>query len=57
MLRILFAAVTDQLLTIVGLTLAGGILLLWVCWKMYREITRSHAPATAALAGPRADAA
>ena len=38
-LRIMFAAVATQLLTIVGLTLAGGILLLWVCWKMYREIT------------------
>jgi len=38
-LRILFAAIATQLLTIVGLTLAGGILLLWVCWKMYREIT------------------
>jgi YjbE family integral membrane protein len=38
-LRILFAAVTTQLLQIIGLTLAGGILLLWVCWKMYRQIT------------------
>jgi YjbE family integral membrane protein len=37
-LRIAFAAVTVQLLAIVGLTLAGGILLLWVCWKMYREL-------------------
>jgi YjbE family integral membrane protein len=37
-LRILFAVMATQLLTIVGLTLAGGILLLWVCWKMYREI-------------------
>jgi YjbE family integral membrane protein len=37
-LRILFAAVTQQLLAIVGLTLAGGILLAWVCWKMYRQI-------------------
>jgi YjbE family integral membrane protein len=37
-LRILFAAITTQLLAIVGLTFAGGILLLWVCWKMYREI-------------------
>jgi YjbE family integral membrane protein len=37
-LRILFAAVATQLLAIVGLTFAGGILLLWVCWKMYREI-------------------
>ena len=39
-LRIAFAAVTVQLLAIVGLTLAGGILLLWVCWKMYRELTQ-----------------
>jgi YjbE family integral membrane protein len=38
-LRILFAGITAQLLTIVGLTLAGGILLLWVCWKMYRQLT------------------
>ena len=37
-MRILFAAVTTQLLAIVGLTLAGGILLLWVCWKMYRQL-------------------
>jgi YjbE family integral membrane protein len=49
-LRILFAAVATQLLTIVGLTLAGGILLLWVCWKMYREIT-VHARAQHAFAG------
>jgi YjbE family integral membrane protein len=38
-LRILFAAITIQLLAIIGLTLAGGILLLWVCWKMYRQVT------------------
>jgi YjbE family integral membrane protein len=37
-LRIAFAAVTTQLLAIVGLLLAGGILLLWVCWKMWREL-------------------
>ena len=42
-LRILFAYFAAQLLVIIGLTLAGGILLLWVSWKMYREIraTRS----------------
>ncbi len=38
-LRIIFAAMTSQLLQIVGLTLAGGILLLWVSWKMYRQIS------------------
>jgi YjbE family integral membrane protein len=37
-LRIIFALVVSQLLQIVGLVLAGGILLLWVAWKMYREI-------------------
>ena len=40
-LRIGFAAVTVQLLAIVGLLLAGGILLLWVCWKMWRELRTS----------------
>lgn len=37
-LRIGFAAITFELLHIIGLTLAGGILLMWVCWKMWREI-------------------
>jgi YjbE family integral membrane protein len=38
LLRIGFAAVTTQLLQIVGLLLAGGLLLLWVCWRMWREL-------------------
>lgn len=42
-LRILFASITVKLLSIVGLTLAGGLLLLWVCWKMYRQITDGDA--------------
>jgi YjbE family integral membrane protein len=37
-MRIVFAAVTTQILQIIGLLLAGGILLLWVCWKMWREL-------------------
>jgi YjbE family integral membrane protein len=41
-LRILFAAVTVQLLAILGLLLVGGILLLWVCWKMWRELRTSQ---------------
>ncbi|MFA5122244.1 YjbE family putative metal transport protein [Zavarzinia sp.] len=36
-LRIAFAAVTTELLGLIGLTLAGGLLLLWVAWKMWRE--------------------
>nr|WP_062212376.1 TerC family protein [Aureimonas sp. AU12] len=47
-LRILFALVAVQLLAIVGLTLAGGILLLWVCWKMFREIRESGGEQTEA---------
>ncbi len=40
-LRIGFASVTVQLLQIIGLLLAGGVLLLWVCWKMWRELRTS----------------
>src|SRR3989442_13753078 len=40
-LRIGFASITVQLLEIIGLLLAGGILLLWVCWKMWRELRTS----------------
>jgi len=41
-LRIIFAGLATQLLQIVGLLFAGGILLLWVCWKMWRELRLSH---------------
>jgi YjbE family integral membrane protein len=40
--RIAFALVAVQLLAIIGLLLAGGLLLLWVAWKMWREL---HPPA------------
>jgi YjbE family integral membrane protein len=55
-LRIVFAAITVQLLAIVGLTLAGGILLLWVCWKMYRELVRK-APGAHGEAGEGSNSA
>jgi len=42
-LRIFFALITTQLLAIIGLTLAGGILLLWVCWKMFHELREQSA--------------
>jgi YjbE family integral membrane protein len=51
-MRIGFALITTQLLAVIGLLIAGGILLLWVCWKMWREI-RAQAAEDAA----RADAA
>ncbi len=37
-LRILFSGMAQQMLQVIGLTLAGGLLLLFVCWKMYRQI-------------------
>jgi YjbE family integral membrane protein len=37
-LRIIFALLVSQLLGIIGLILAGGLLLLWVAWRMYREL-------------------
>ena len=40
-LRIAFALVVSQLLQIVGLILVGGLLLLWVAWKMWRELHHS----------------
>jgi YjbE family integral membrane protein len=41
-LRIIFALAVTQLLQIVGLTFAGGLLLLWVAWKMWRELRSDH---------------
>ena len=41
-LRITFAVLATRLLSIIGLTLAGGLILLWVCWKMWRDL-RAHA--------------
>jgi YjbE family integral membrane protein len=42
LMRIGFALVTTQLLQVVGLLLVGGLLLLWVCWKMWRELRAGH---------------
>lgn len=42
-LRILFSGVAQQMLQVIGLTLAGGLLLLFVCWKMYRQIVDGDA--------------
>jgi YjbE family integral membrane protein len=44
-IRILFAVIATQLLQVTGLLLAGGLLLLWVCWKMYEELRAPEAEA------------
>jgi YjbE family integral membrane protein len=41
-LRITFAVLATRLLAVIGLTLAGGLILLWVCWKMWRELSAHH---------------
>jgi YjbE family integral membrane protein len=50
-LRIVFALMVTWLLGIVGLVLAGGLLLLWVAWRMYRDI-KGHAPGAPAGGSP-----
>ena len=44
LMRVGFAAVTVQLLQIVGLLLAGGLVLLWVAWKLWRELRARREP-------------
>src|SRR5205814_3332639 len=48
-IRVVCAAIAFRLLAIIGLTLAGGLLLLWVCWRMYRELR--HRPTVAEQQG------
>ena len=50
-LRIVFALTAFKLLSILGLTLAGGLLLAWVCWQMWQELRGPDAAAADAGAG------
>jgi YjbE family integral membrane protein len=52
-IRIGFALVAVKMLALIGLTLAGGILLLWVVWKSARELKRGEAGHDAAPAPGR----
>jgi YjbE family integral membrane protein len=52
-LRVILAVTTVSLMKVIGLTLAGGILLLWVCWRFWRDITYHESHEAAA---PRANA-
>lgn len=51
-IRVALGTIAVELLAVIGLLLAGGLLLLWVCWRMYRELRRHHAR-TAAGSLPR----
>ena len=50
-LRIIFALMTTVLLGIIGLLFVGGVLLLWVCWKMWRELRTPHHDEAEAIEG------
>ena len=54
-MRICFALVATQLLLVIGLLLAGGVLLLWVCWKMWRELRTPHHVDEEAITGTDLD--
>jgi len=54
-LRICLALVAVQLLAVIGLTLAGGCLLLWVAWKFYRDLRSGQAGAAGAADAPPVD--
>jgi YjbE family integral membrane protein len=56
-MRIGFALITTQLLEIIGLLFAGGILLLWVCWKLWRDIEQQRRERAAERAALAAEAA
>jgi YjbE family integral membrane protein len=43
LIRIVFSLIATQLLAVAGLQLAGGLLLLWVCWKLMLELRQAHA--------------
>ena len=54
-LRIAFALVVSWLLGIVGLIFAGGVLLLWVAWKMYRELRPAGGPGSPEVHGDESE--
>jgi YjbE family integral membrane protein len=49
-IRVALGTIALELLAVIGLLLAGGLLLLWVCWRMYRELRRHRV--RAGVAGP-----
>jgi YjbE family integral membrane protein len=51
-IRIVLSVIALRLLAIIGLLLAGGLLLLWVCWKMFRDLYR-HRGSTQGTIGKR----
>jgi YjbE family integral membrane protein len=54
-LRIAFALVVTQLMQVVGLILAGGLLLLWVAWRMFRELRHAgQSPGSDEIGGDEA---
>ena len=53
LLRVAFAVLATTLLRVLGLLLAGGVLLLWVAWRLGREMRRSVEPTDAGVVAAR----
>ena len=53
LIRLALALIAVRLLAVVGLLFTGGLLLLWLCWRMYRELRVQHATGTKPPAHPR----
>jgi len=53
LLRVAFALAATQLLQVIGLLFAGGLLLLWVAWRMWRELTGTHRRRPGAACPPK----
>jgi len=50
-LRVVFSVVASEMLTVVGLTFVGGLLLAWVCWKMWGDLRKARMEKDAAHPG------
>lgn len=50
-IRIVFAVIAIEILAVPGITLLGGLLLLWVCWNMFKELRSSGEAGEPAMAG------
>jgi len=53
LIRIGFAFVAVRLLAVVGMLFAGGVLLLWVCWRMFRELRQREPDAEGSARAPK----
>ena len=56
LLRIVFAVAASYMIRIPGILLVGGLLLAWVCWRFYKDLTESRIAKKAEAAGMKPSA-